>query len=181
MRTQLIQRSLLGLGLATVLLACLDEPNYSDVPTIRLVGPPTKVTLEPGILVGQSRRDSVIVTIGFQDGTGDLGEDTRDTTRQRLIFGKEPWGNYEIRTFQFLNGTFTELPQGDNKKLFFPRLTREGQRGPIEGDLDFSQVFPYQRPFRMVPVKFQIRIRDRGLQVSNIIETDTISVPLNAR
>ena len=181
MRTQLIQRGLLGVGLATVLLACFTEPNYSDVPEIRLVGPPTKITLEAGTGVGQSRRDSVIVTIGFQDGSGDLGEDTRDTTRQRLVFGKEAWGNYEIRSFQFTNGKFTELPAGDNKKLFFPRLTREGQKGAIEGDLDFSQVFPYQRPFRLVPVKFQIRIRDRALRVSNIIETDTISVPLNGR
>jgi hypothetical protein len=173
---------MIAVALAATLMACFTEPDYSDTPEIRLVGPPVKVTLEPGTGVGlTTRRDSVIMTIRLQDGTGDIGEDTRDTTRQRVVFGKETWGNYEVKTFEFVNGTYRELPSSDNRKLFFPRSPLGEQKGAVEGDIDFSQVFFYQRPFRMAPVRFQVRIRDRALNVSNTIVTDTISVPLNGR
>ncbi len=181
MRRQLIHQGMLAVALAVTLTACFTEPEYSDTPEIRLVGPPVKVTLEAGTGVGQARRDSVIMTIRLQDGTGDIGEDPRDSTRQRVVFSKENWGNYEVKTFEFANGKYTELPSADNRKLFFPRSPLAEQKGAVEGDIDFSQVFFYQRPFRMAPVRFQVRIRDRALNVSNTIVTDTISVPLNGR
>lgn len=181
MRRQLIQRMVLACGLGAAAAACYVEPDYSDTPEISVVGTPVKFTLEAGTGVGAARRDSVILTIRFQDGTGDLGEDNRDTSRIRTLFGRESWGNYELKTFYLDNGRFVEQNAGVNAKLFFPRFTREGQRGAIEGTLDFSQTFPYVRPFRMVPAKFQIRIRDRGLRVSNMVETDTISVPISGR
>ena len=181
MHKRLIHQGLTAITLAATLTACFTEPNYSDTPEIRLIGPPVKVTLEAGDRVGQARRDSVIMTIRLQDGTGDIGENTRDTTRQRLVFGKETWGNYEIKTFELVNGAYKELVFVDNSKLFFPRSPLAAQKGAVEGDIDFSQVFFYQRPFRMAPVRFQVRIRDRALNVSNTVTTDTISVPLNAR
>lgn len=172
---------MLAVALAATLSACFTEPDYSDTPQIQLVGPPVKVTLAAGTGVGQAARDSVILTIRLQDGTGDIGEDTRDTTRQRLVFSKETWGNYEIKTFEFVNGTYKEIPAGDNSKLFFPRSPLNAPNGAVEGDIDFGQVFFYQRPYRLAPVRFQVRIRDRALHVSNTIVTDTISVPLNGR
>ncbi|WP_375444109.1 hypothetical protein [uncultured Fibrella sp.] len=181
MRRQLIHQGMLAVALSVALTACFTEPDYSDTPAISLVGPPVKVTLAAGSGVGQAARDSVILTIRLQDGTGDIGEDTRDTTRQRVVFGKETWGNYEIKTFEFANGIYKELPAGDNSKLFFPRSPLTSQKGAVEGDIDFGQVFFYQRPYRMAPVRFQVRIRDRALNVSNTIVTDTISVPLNGR
>ena len=167
--------------LSTAITACFVEPNYSDTPEIRYLSV-SRLTLEAGTGVGRPKRDSVIVTINFQDGSGDLGENTQDTTRQRLVFGKETWGNYEIKTLQYTGpNKFEEIPLAVLSKLYFPRLTKEGQRGAVEGVLDFSQIFPYQRNFRLVPVKFQVRIRDRALNISNIIETDTLSVPVNGR
>lgn len=181
MRRQLIHRGLVGVVLVATLTACFTEPNYSDTPEIRLIGQPVKVTLEAGSGVGQARRDSVIMTIRLQDGTGDIGEDTRDTSRIRRLFSKETWGNYEIKTFESVNGVDKELPSIDNQKLYFPRSPLGEQKGAVEGDIDFSQVFPYQRPFRMARIRFQVRIRDRAMNVSNVITTDTISVPLNGR
>jgi hypothetical protein len=171
---------LVGL-LGAVAAACYVEPDYSDTPEISLLGPPVRWSLEAGDRVGQSKRDSIILTIRFQDGSGDLGEDNRDTARIRTVFGKETWGNYELRTFYLIDGRYIEQTSSVNTKLFFQRLTREGQRGAIEGELSFSQNFPYLRPFRILPAKFQIRIRDRGLRVSNVIETDTIWVPVSGR
>lgn len=180
MRRQVIQHSIFLLGLALTVTACFTEPNFSDTPEISFKQL-SKYTLEAGKGVGQSRRDSVVVTIGFQDGNGDLGENVADTARINRLFRQETWGNYEIKAFQLVQGKFEALPLPVLSRLYFPRLTREGQKGAIEGTLDFSQIFPYQRDFKMVPVKFQIRIRDRGMRVSNVAETDTINVPLSGR
>lgn len=183
MQRQLIQPFLVLAGILLTVSACFNEPDYSKTPEIGFEGI-VKYTLEAGRGVGQGRRDSVVATISFRDGDGDLGEDTGDTTRIRQLFADQPWANYELRTFQLENGRFTELILPANFKLFFPRLTKEGQKGAIDGTLDFSQKFFYQTGqsgYKIVPVKFQIRIRDRAFNVSNVIETDTIMVPVSNR
>lgn len=184
MQRQLIHSVLLLAGVLLTVSACINEPNYSKTPAItyKQVQPP--ITLPAGTGVGQGKRDSVVITIGFQDGDGDLGEDTGDTNRIKALFAKETWGNYELRTFQYVNGKYTELILAANQKLFFPRLTKDGQKGSIEGTLDFSQKFFYQTGqsgYKIVPLKFQIRIRDRALNISNTIETDTVRVPVSNR
>ncbi|MBC8154997.1 MAG: hypothetical protein H7Z72_19050 [Bacteroidetes bacterium] len=183
MQRQLIQSAFLLIGLVLTLSACFNEPDYSETPAISFKSV-VPYTIEAGGGVGQGRRDSVVVTISFQDGDGDLGEDINDTTRIRRMFADETWGNYELKTFQLINGRFVELNLSANNKLYFPRLTREGQKGAIEGTLDFSQKFFYQTGqsgFRIVPLKFQIRVRDRAFNVSNVIETDTVRVPVGNR
>ena len=159
---------------------CWNEPNFDDKPVIsfKSIDP---IELPASADKRTPRRDSVIITISFQDGTGDLGEDTRDSSRLKNVFGKEAWGNYQIKTFRLVNGNYEELPLDVNSKLYFMRLTKEGQRGAIEGTLDFRQVFFYTNSSKITPVKFQIKIRDRKLQESNVIETDTVHVPILVR
>ena len=183
MQRQLIHSFLLLAGILVTVSACITEPNYSKTPAISFKSL-VKYTLAAGTGVGQTRRDSVVTTISFQDGDGDMGEDVNDTTRIKQLFTNETWGNYELKTFQFSNGKFTELILPANGKLYYPRLTKDGQKGSIEGTLDFSQKFFYQTGtsgYKMVPVKFQIRVRDRAFNVSNTIETDTIQVPISNR
>lgn len=184
MQRQLIQCGFLLASLTIMLTACWNEPNFSDVPAISYKAI-DKITLPASEDRRTPKRDSVIITIGFQDGTGDLGEDVgrADSTRLKTVFAKETWGNYKITAYR-LNATsnaYEELPLAVNAKLFFPRLTKEGQRGPIEGTLDFRQNFTYSNSSVITPVKFTIKIRDRKLQESTIIETDTVRVPLLLR
>ena len=123
-------------------------------------------------------RDSLVITIGFKDGDGNLGNnipiDYSDSARYKQAGG---WGNYKIRTFRFENNQYKELPTGETNTLFFPQLSREGKRGPIEGDLELEQIYLYSTKYKNYPVKFRIQIRDRALNLSNEIETDTITVP----
>jgi len=117
----------------------------------------------------------------FQDKSGDIGEDVSggaDSSRLRSVFGKEAWGNYEIRTFRLIRGNYEEVTLDVNNKLFFPRLFKPTQKGALEGTLYFRQAFFYSRGFVRYPLKFRLRIRDRALNVSNTIETDTIVLPL---
>ena len=164
-------------GLIACSVACSnDEPpvnaSPSPVITARSV---TKIALASTRT--QSRRDSVITTISFSDADGDLGEDTRDTTRLKQVFGNQPWGNYQIRTFKLVNSTFEEVSTVAGTKQFV-FLGNKPSRLPQNGTLAYNKVFVYKGNDKLIPVKFQIRMRDRNLNVSNVIETDTIHVPL---
>ncbi|NEU65899.1 hypothetical protein [Spirosoma agri] len=177
MQRQLIQPYFLALGMALTLASCFNEPNYSNTPAVDFKGI-FKYTIAAGQGVGRSKRDSVVVTIGFKDGDGDLGNDIPiakgDSARYAQNGG---WGNYDIRTFRLINRQYVELPPTINRVLFFPDLTRGKPKGAIEGSIDFNQIFTYGTSFRIYPTKFQIRIRDRSLNVSNVVETDTIGLP----
>lgn len=168
--------ALLGL-LAATATACFNEPNYSNVPQIDFKGF-SKYTLEAGTGVGQQRRDSLVITIGFKDGDGDLGNNMPlSNAEEEQYMQAGGWGNYKIRTFRLENNQFRELNNTEERFLIFPRLAREGKTGAIEGSLDLRQIYPYGTRTTNYRVKYRIQIRDRALNVSNEIETDTITVP----
>ncbi|GAB4041932.1 hypothetical protein GCM10028774_51920 [Spirosoma jeollabukense] len=160
---------------------CFNEPNYPNTPQISFKGF-SRYVLEAGTGVGQQKRDSLVITIGFKDGDGDLGDnipiDPNDSIRYKQAGG---WGNYKIITYRLENNQYKEVPPGEANTLFFPQLSREGKKGPIEGDLELEQIYLYGTQFKNYPVKFRIQIRDRALNLSNEIETDTISVPFRER
>ncbi len=170
-----ITNLLLLCGLFFMAVACSkqDEPTLNTAPVIQYKAV-TKRAL--AATAAQAKRDSVIITIGFTDADGDLGES--DTTRIKQLYASQTWGNYQLRTFQLVNNQFTEIPAGANSKLFFESLRSTNQPGAVNGTLDFSQRFLYQGNYKLVPVKFQVRIRDRNLNESNVIETDTVRVPI---
>jgi hypothetical protein len=178
MRRQLIQPSLFILGIALLATGCFNEPNYSNTPEITSAAIFPYKNLAGGTGVGQSRRDSVVITIGFRDGDGNLGNDLplakADSARYASNGG---WGNYKISTLRLVNNRYEEVNLAVNQTLIFPNLAKGRPPGPIEGTLDFNSTFQYGTSFRLYPVKFRIQIRDRDLNVSNVIETDTITVP----
>lgn len=134
--------------------------------------------LEAGRGVGKGKRDSVVIRVFFKDGDGNLGNtlplSKDDSVRYESNGG---WGNYRIRTFRLVNGKYEDARLDVNRKLIFPDLRRDKPEGPIEGDLDFNTTFQYGTNFRMYPTKFRITIRDRNLNESNEIETDTLNLP----
>ncbi|WP_461135790.1 hypothetical protein [Spirosoma lituiforme] len=177
MRRQLIQPYLFVVGIALTLSSCFNEPNYSNTPAIDYKGI-FKYTIEAGKGVGKGKRDSVVITIGFKDGDGNIGNSIPLPRADSLQYATNGgWGSYRIRTFRLVNRVYEEPDLAVNKNLFIPDLTKGKPKGAIEGSLDFNQIFQYGNSFRLYPTKFQIEIRDRTLNVSNIVETDTISLP----
>lgn len=167
----------IALLISLVVSSCFQEPTYSKVPQIKFRGF-SRYTLQAGSGVGQSKRDSLVITIGFTDGDGDLGNnspvDSLEIARYRQAGG---WGNYKIITLRLENGQYKTLSTGETTTLFLPRLSREGKTGPIEGDLELEQLYPYGNKVTIYPTKYRIQIRDRALNISNEIETDTIHLP----
>ncbi|UFH54238.1 hypothetical protein [Spirosoma sp. KNUC1025] len=168
-------------GLSLAASGCFTEPKFSDTPQISFKGI-SRYPLEAGTGVGQQKRDSLIITIGFTDGNGDLGNDLPIASDEKERYTQAGgWGNYRIRAFRLENNQYKELATGENTSLYFPRLSREGKKGAIEGDLELEQVYQYGDTYKIYPTKFRIQIRDRALNISNEIETDTISVPYSIR
>ncbi len=175
-------RNLFFIGILSFLglSSCVDTPRFDDTPNIQF-NSIDKLTVPDPFSGPTARKDSVVITVDFEDGNGDLGispDERSDTTLLNSIY--RDWGNYELTIFKSNgSGGFTELPSSVSGKLFFPVLKRDGKPGPIKGKLDFSQIFFYSRFAQRAVLKFRVRVRDRALRVSNIIETDTISVPLD--
>lgn len=177
MRRQLIQPYLFVIGVALTMSACFTEPNYSNTPEIEFRSV-FKYPLEAGRGVGKGKRDSVVITIGFKDGDGNLGNNIPLAREDSIKYKQNGgWGNYEIKTYRLINRQFVEFVSPETNTLFFPDLTKGKPKGAIEGTLDFNQTFQYGSSFQLYPVKFQIRIRDRDLNVSNVIQSDTITLP----
>ncbi len=160
--------------------ACIDTPKFEDTPGI-LFNSIDKYTVPDPFSGPTAMKDSVVITVDFEDGDGDLGispDERSDTTLLNSRY--KEWGNYDLTILKSDGkGGFTQLPSAVTNKLFFPILKRDGKAGPIKGKLDFSQIFYYSRFAKPAVLKFRVRVRDRGLRVSNVIETDTISVPLD--
>lgn len=175
-------RSFFGIGILLLLgvTSCIDTPNFDNTPGIQF-NSIDKYTVPDPFSGANAKKDSVVITIDFEDGDGDLGitpEERSDTTLLNTRY--KEWGNYELVTLKGDGkGNFTQLPSSVTNKLFFPVLRRDGKPGPIKGKLDFSQIFYYSRFAKPAVLKFKVRVRDRSLRVSNVVETDTISVPLD--
>lgn len=152
------------------MLSCSKNESAPDSPPVIQFNSITKTTRSNGTTM----RDSVVITITYKDQDGNLGES--DTSRIRQVFANQPWSNYRLETLQFINGAFSPLPGASTPKQFFASLS--SQNKPAEGMLSFSQTYPYTSGYRLVPLKFRVQIRDRNLNESNVIETDTVRLPV---
>jgi hypothetical protein len=174
---------LLALGLA----GC-PPPEFSDAPFISFKDIRT---------IPLPNKDSLIVSITYRDGTGDLGLGSNDTDAP---FDAEPYRyNYHITAFKRRglddqgNPNFVpvEFPTpGFTFNGRFPVLKPDRQPGPIEGDLDYSIPIEYPQDFTneryILPgdtLRFDIFIYDRGERggrqkpnQSNIITTGEVVV-----
>ncbi len=158
------------------LASCTAEPDFSDVPFI------SDATLTK-YASGRDRlgnvNDSLVVSLKFQDGDGDLGVSPtsypEDDTLSKIN------NNYEVRTFQRKNGQFQDITgsQTVSNSGNFPRLRTDNKRGPIEGTLTRSITVFRIPQNRNDTLKFMIRIRDRAMNVSNEIETPVVVVNSN--
>lgn len=159
-----------GIFLLFALSSCLDTPNFDNTPSIRFNGITKDLYFDT---FQKAEVDSVIITVNFEDGDGDLGvgSDQRDTLLS--------WGNYRLRTFvQNTNGEFKERVLEIEQQKWFPVLKENGKPGPIKGKLDLKIGYPRARFTKPMVVKYQVQIRDRALHESNVVETDTTTVYL---
>lgn len=146
---------------------CYKEPEFSATPSIEFDD------ISKAIRIDQftgANKDSVTISIKFQDGDGDLGLNNEEIAAAQLI---EDY-NYVVRVFRKERGNFVEFEPFIPYSGFFFRLNNDDKPSPIEGTLDYSIDFPHPFTPKRDSVQFQIYLKDRAGNISNTIETETI-------
>lgn len=155
------------LALMCLLVSCYESPNFDLKPNIEFKSLRKEIRLDA---FSGSKKDSVIISISYQDGDGDLG--LNETEKATAVLKNDY--NYLIKIFRKKKGVFTEVIQDVPYSGYFPRLKSDGKIGPIEGSIDYSIDFP--QPFTPVKdsLKFQVTIKDRVGNISNTVESSVI-------
>lgn len=130
-----------------------------------------------------------IISFSYTDGDGDLGLDDADTLSP-FGFNDAHYYNMIIDYLKLVDGVFVKTPllsqhvpthPGDTIVLFdtitfnarFHRLRDSETPKAISGTMDYTLIV--QNPLSPNDtVKFEIRILDRALHESNVIQTETI-------
>ena len=103
-----------------MLSSCFNEPNYSNTPAIDYKGM-FKYTIEAGKGVGKGKRDSVVITVGFKDGDGNIGNSIPVAKADSALYASNGgWGSYRIRTFRLVNKKYEEVKLPVNQTLYIP-------------------------------------------------------------
>ncbi len=173
----LAKKILVFIGCLVGLAACMTEPTFDLKPLIGFKDASVVTKNSSDLLGNITKRDSVIITIDFQDGDGDLGFTQADLTKIQPPNAQSFVVNLYVRK----NGTFLKstptTPIGAN----MPVRLKEGAAGPIEGTMDYGLTFDYQN-FKGYPyltgkkdtVYFDVWILDRALNKSNVVQTKPV-------
>ncbi len=164
------------------LTGCFSEPDYPVVPQIEFV------SLENMQSKERANVDSVVITLSFQDGDGDLGLTSTDTLppfsernsdgtinrfRHNFFIDLERLNeNGEFELVPFPSPDFTL-----NSK--FPVLNTLAKPTALEGDLKFfiNVIHGGFSPVQKGNVlRYKISIADRKLNESNVIVTSTMTI-----
>ena len=172
------KRNLIGLlFLALAMLSCQKPVEYPIEPKIAYEGF-TYLFNSDSTFSGEG-----IISFSYTDGDGDLGLDDADTLSP-FGFHDAHYYNMMIDYLKCVNGEFVKTPllswnaqtQSYDTVTFnarFKRLRDSEEPRAISGTMDYKLLV--QNPFSPNDtIKFEIRILDRALHESNVIQTDPI-------
>ena len=172
------KRNLIGLFLlAMAICACQKPVEYPIEPKIAYEGF-TYLMNSDSTFSGKG-----IISISFTDGDGDLGLDDADTLSP-FGFNDAHYYNMLVDYLKCVNGEFVKTPllnwnvqtQSYDTLSFntrFKRVRDSEEPKAISGTIDYTLMV--QNPFSPEDtVKFEIRILDRALHESNVIQTEPI-------
>lgn len=164
------------------LTGCFAEPEYPDTPQIEFV------SLQNLPSQARANVDSVVITLFFQDGDGDLGLTSTDTLPP--FSERNPDGTLN----RFRHNFFVDLERLNENGEFelvvfpspeftlnsnFPVLNTLDKETALEGDLRYS-IEIISASFSPVQkgdvLRFKISIADRNLNVSNEVVTTPMTV-----
>lgn len=154
---------------ATFLGGCFSVPEYPDAPEIEFSDIVSILRVDE---VTGGYKDSVIISVKFRDGDGDLGYVQQEIDSLANAGGGH---NFLVKQFRRVNGKYVLYEPLETQSGYFHRLSGD-KPGPIEGTIHYSgiQVYHSFYPYAKDTVKFEIYIRDRAGNISNTIMTDSV-------
>lgn len=190
--------SLGGLALlAAGLGGCLKAPEYSTTPSISNNN--VRVSRFNPVNPGETRRDSIYITINYQDGDGDLGLSEQESKVAPYAYQNADGtinkfnNNYFIESMVKHPGSTRYVPTtvlndktGQQEPLAvdafngrFEHITglTDSKDAPIKGTLTRTLSLGYGDYFSAGDsVRFNVSIADRALHVSNVVRTASIVI-----
>ncbi|TAF63746.1 MAG: hypothetical protein EAZ55_12830 [Cytophagales bacterium] len=170
----------------TALQGCILKPEFSEIPRIEFRQIRKIIVNENGF-----KRDSIIVSVFFQDGDGDLGLSADETFFPYSELKPDGTTNEFFYNYfvtmekRIANNRYEPIVfSGPNLNGRFFKLNVENTKGPLEGTINRSfTISAGAYPIINVPansyVRFKIQIADRALNKSNEIITDSLLVNTN--
>lgn len=154
---------------STFLGGCFSVPDFADSPEIEFADIVSVLRVDE--MTG-GYKDSVIISVKFRDGDGDLGYVQREIDSLASMGGGH---NFLVKQFRKVNGSYIVYDPLESQSGYFHRLSGD-KPGPIEGTIHYSgiQVYHSFYPYAKDTVKFEIYIRDRAGNISNTIMTDSV-------
>ena len=141
---------------------------------------PTVLPPEPEIKFEKIliQNDSGIVVISFSDGDGDIGLDDEDTIFPHNL-GGEHYYNLRMDLFEKINGNWEKFtfPVGSGFNYRIPRITPKGQNKALKGEIEVVLYPYYNAASPYDTIKYQIFLEDRGLNLSNALDSPIIVAP----
>lgn len=160
---------LLFLALSMGFSSCFKEPDFSFTPTIEYRDFSKDILLDKFL---GANKDSIVINVKFQDGDGDLGLGEEDKANAQ----KTDDFNYIIQPYRMKNGVFVPFKPLVPLSGYFPLLKLDEKPGPLEGTLSYTIQFYHSFTPKNDTLRFDIQIKDRAGNLSNVTETEPIIV-----
>ncbi|MEI6060343.1 MAG: hypothetical protein WCR72_06515 [Bacteroidota bacterium] len=147
--------------LSSGLTGCIKEQQYPVQPHIEFGSFATSKDI--------NGKDSLgAVTISYTDGDGDIGLYSWDTVEPRKY-------NFYLKFLQYVNKQLVEVKPVDSSLTFnsrIPILTPSGRNKNIKGNITMALQLYFARQLLLTDtIAFEIYIKDRALNESNLVET----------
>lgn len=141
--------------------SCRKASSISDIPKITFTSL-TSIEYNTG-------KDSIgLLEFAYEDGDGDLGSLSTDSTSYRNLF---------VKYFVKENGVFTAPVLLVGFDATIPNLTPKAKNKSISGDIAYSLILP--PGVVSDTIKFEVYIIDRANHKSNVIETNELVITTN--
>jgi hypothetical protein len=143
------------------LTSCIKEEQYPIIPHIEFGGFATAKDI--------TGKDSLgAISISYTDGDGNIGLFAWDTVEPKKY-------NFYLKFMELVNNELVEVKPVDSTLTFnarIPLLTPVGRNKNIKGDITmYLELYFARQILKSDTIAFEIYIRDRDLNNSNVIET----------
>lgn len=174
MRYRKIYLLSLGLLLLVQIPMSCSKPEFAKEPQISF----KSIEVLEGEL--ENERDTLLITISFTDGDGDLGysqqEIQADLTRDLRDVELEYYERQEDER-KFKKVITNIQDESDySSSYILPELNERKGKTTIKGELEIKKAVWYKINESFKEVKCKVRIRDRANNLSNQVETDAVII-----
>ena len=173
----------IGFSLSILALnSCVQEPDYSTTPEISFASIRKINKIASDGFGGTTKIDSLIMSINFKDGDGDLGI-TEAEVKANAAY--KDFKNFIVDAYIIKNNKPVALnlnPALGGRMNF--KFNQSGKKRAIEGTVDYSSQFAYAFYKGYSPLftpkndtlQFDIKIVDNAFHQSNVVRTDRIVI-----